>query len=73
MKFLKPGKVVLVTAGKYAGRKGVIVQNSDNKTKERPYGTALIGGIKKYPKKVVRGMSKTKILRRSRVGTFLRV
>ena len=73
MKFLKPGKVVLVTAGRYAGKKAVIVQNTDSKNKERQYGHALVAGVKKYPKKVVRGMSKTKILRRSRVGTFLRV
>ena len=73
MKFLKPGKVVLVTAGRYAGKKAVIIQNSDSKNKERKYGHALLAGVKKYPKKVVRGMSKTKILRRSRVGTFLRV
>ena len=72
-KFLKPGKVVIVTAGRYAGHKAVIVQNSDSATKERPYGRALIAGIKKYPKKVVRGMSKQTIARRSPVGVFLRV
>ena len=72
-KFLKPGKVVLVTAGRFAGKKAVIVQNSDNKNKERSYGHSLLAGIKKYPKKVIRGMSKRRIERRSRVGAFLRV
>ena len=72
-KFLKPGKVVIVTKGRFAGKKAVIVQNTDGKSKERRYGHALIAGIKKYPKKVVRGMSKRRIERRSRVGAFLRV
>uniref|UniRef100_A0A0A9YV61 60S ribosomal protein L27 n=1 Tax=Lygus hesperus TaxID=30085 RepID=A0A0A9YV61_LYGHE len=72
-KFLKPGKVVILTAGRYAGHKAVILQNSDVGSKERPYGRALLAGIKKHPKKVVRGMSKQRITRRSQVGIFLRV
>ena len=72
-RFLKPGKVVLMTRGKFAGHKGVIVQATDSKTKERKYGHALVAGVKKYPKRVVRGMSKRRIARRSRVGVFLRV
>ena len=73
VKFLKPGKVVIVTSGRYAGRKAVIVQNSDSKNKERPYGHSLLAGVKTAPRKVIRGMSKRRIARRSRVGTFLRV
>ena len=73
MKFLKPGKVVIVTSGRYAGKKCVLVQNTDTKSKERPYGHSLVAGIKKYPKKVIRGMSKRTITRRSQVGIFLRV
>ncbi|EPY23941.1 large subunit ribosomal protein L27e [Strigomonas culicis] len=72
-KFLKPGKVVVVTSGRYAGRKAVIVQNTDESSKERPYGHALIAGVKKYPKKVTRGMTRQTIARRSQVGVFLRV
>ena len=73
MKFLKPGKVVIVTSGRYAGKKAVVVQNTDTKSKERPYGHSLVAGIKKYPKKVIRGMSKRTIVRRTQVGVFLRV
>jgi large subunit ribosomal protein L27e len=72
-RFVKSGRVVLVTAGKYAGKKAVVVQSQDSKTKERKYGHALIAGVKKYPKRVVRGMSKRRIARRSNVGVFLRV
>ena len=72
-RFVKPGRVVLMTNGRFAGRKAVVVQCQDQKTKERKYGHALVAGVKKYPKKVVRGMSKRSIARRSQVGVFLRV
>ena len=72
-RFVKPGRVVLMTNGRFAGRKAVVLQSSEPKTKERKYSHALVAGIKKYPKRVVRGMSKRRIQRRSRVGVFLRV
>ena len=72
-RFTKAGRVVLMTNGRYAGHKAVIVQAQDAKTKERKYGHALVAGVKKYPKRVVRGMSKRRIQRRSHVGVFLRV
>jgi large subunit ribosomal protein L27e len=70
---LKPGKVVVVLQGKYAGRKAVIVQNYDSGTQERPYGHCVIAGIDKYPRKVTRKMSEKKVKRRSKVRAFLRV
>jgi large subunit ribosomal protein L27e len=72
-RFIKPGRVVLLTAGRFAGHKAVIVQSTDTKSKERKYGTALLAGIKKYPKRVTRGMSKRRIARRSKVTVFLRI
>ena len=72
-RFVKPGRVVLMTNGRFAGRKAVVVQCQDQKTKERKYGHALVAGVKKYPKRVVRGMSKRRIARRSHVGAFLRI
>ena len=72
-RFVKPGRVVLMTNGRYAGRKAVVVQAQEAKTKERKYGHALVAGIKKYPKRVVRGMSKRRIARRAHVGVFLRI
>merc|ERR1711941_265066 len=51
-KFLKPGKVVIVLNGRYAGRKAVIVENRDDGTKARPYGYAVVAGVDKYPKKI---------------------
>merc|ERR1712000_695547 len=60
-KFLKPGKVVIVLNGRYAGRKAVIVENRDDGTKARPYGYAVVAGVDKYPKKITKSMGKKKI------------
>lgn len=72
-KFIKPGKVVIVLRGKHAGKKGVIVRNSDAGTKSRKYAHAVIAGVDKAPLRVKRGMSRTKIAKRSRVFPFLKV
>jgi len=72
-KFLKPGKVVVVLNGRYAGRKAVIVKNFDDGSKERPYGHALIAGVSRYPLKVTRSMSKRKIAGRSKVKPFVKI
>ena len=48
-KFMKPGKVVLVLACCYSGRKAVIVKNIDDGTSEWPYSHALVAGIDHHP------------------------
>ena len=58
-KFMKPGKVVLVLAGRYSGRKAVIVKNIDDGTSDRPYSHALVAGIDRYPRKVTAAMIKS--------------
>lgn len=72
-KFLKQGKVVVIVAGRYAGKKAVIVQNKDEGSKERPYGHALVIGIERCPQKVTRNMPKEKISRRTRVKPFIKM
>lgn len=44
---IKPGKVVIVLAGRYAGRKAIVVKTFDDATKEHKFGHALIAGIDK--------------------------
>ena len=70
---MKPNKVVLVLAGKYAGRKGIIIKNQDEGSQDRPYGHALVAGIDKYPRKVTRSMSKGKLKKRSKIKAFVKV
>merc|ERR1739848_763006 len=72
-KFMKTGKVVLVLGGKYAGRKGVIVKNYDDRTQDRPYGHCLVAGIDKYPLKVTKPMGKKRVAKRSKVKSFVKV
>ena len=72
-KIMKAGKVVLVLAGRYAGRKAVIVKPTDEGSTEKPFGHALIAGIDRYPRKVTKRMSKRKIKLRSKVKPFLKV
>merc|ERR1712168_1125040 len=72
-KFLKTGKVVLVLAGKYAGRKAVIVKAYDDGTNDKPYGHALVAGVDRYPRKVTKTMGKKKIKQRSKLKSFVKV
>ena len=51
-KIMKPGKVVLVLRGKYAGRKALVVKAHDEGGTDRAYPHAIIAGIDKYPLKV---------------------
>ena len=70
-KFLKPGKVVILLAGRHAGQKAIIVQTSDG-DRQRQYGHALVAGIEKGPQAVTKSMNKAKIENRSKVKTFLK-
>merc|ERR1711893_398506 len=73
VKFMKPGKVCIVLAGKYAGKKAIIVSQQDDGTQDRAYGHALVAGIERYPRKVTKSMGKKKLTKRSRVKPFVKV
>ncbi|KAK7808618.1 LOW QUALITY PROTEIN: hypothetical protein U0070_010017 [Myodes glareolus] len=64
------GKVVLVLAGRYPGRKAIIVNNIDDGTSDRSYSHALVAGIDLYPQKVTAAMGKKKIAKRSKIKSF---
>jgi len=70
---LKPGKVAIVTRGRYAGRKAVILKPFDEGNKGHPFGHALIAGIQRYPGKITARMGKKRIARRSKVKPFIKV
>merc|ERR1712130_646101 len=72
VKFMKPGKVVIVLAGRYAGRKAIIVKQQDDGTQDRGYGHALVAGIDRYPRKVTKTMSKKKLTKRSKIKPFVK-
>ncbi|EDL04432.1 mCG49042 [Mus musculus] len=70
---MKPGKVVLVLAGRYSGHKAVIMKNIDNGTSDRPYSRVLVAGIDCYPQKVTAAMGKKKISKRSKFKSIVKV
>ena len=72
-KIFKPGKIVVVLQGRYAGRKAVVVNSVDKATKERPYAHLLIAGVDRYPKRIKSSMPRLKIARRSRIKPFIKV
>lgn len=69
VKFLKPGKVVILLSGRYAGKKAVIVKNYDDGTSSRPYGHALVCGLSKEPRKVRRAPAAAGAASRSTAGS----
>ncbi|KAK9844805.1 hypothetical protein WJX74_007046 [Apatococcus lobatus] len=73
VKFLKPQKVVILLTGRYAGKKAVIVKNFDDGTSGRQYGHAIVCGLAKEPRKVIKRSSLKTQNKRSRVKTFIKV
>ena len=70
--FLKPGKIVIIVSGRFAGKKAIVVKTFDEGTPERKFGHALVAGIERGPLAVSKSMSKKKILKRSKVKPFLK-
>eukprot|EP01039_Chlorochromonas_danica_P002958 gene2958-3226_t len=73
MGIIKSGKVVILTAGRYAGRKAVVVKASDEGNDSKKFGHALVAGIDRYPRKVVRAMGKKKLEKRNKIKPFVKV
>ncbi|KNG84662.1 60S ribosomal protein L27e [Aspergillus nomiae NRRL 13137] len=73
MKFMKVGRVAIITRGRYAGKKVVIVQPNDTGSKAHPFAYAVVAGIERYPLKVTRRMGKKTVEKRSRIKPFIKV
>ncbi|KAK3632074.1 60S ribosomal protein L27B [Elasticomyces elasticus] len=63
----------IITRGRYAGKKVVIIQPQDNGSKAHPFPHALVAGIERYPSQVTRRMSKARAAKRSKVKPFIKV
>ena len=48
-------------------------QNYDDGTSDKPYGHALVAGIERYPRRIIRKMGKKKQKERSKIKPFVRV
>ena len=53
-KFYRPGKVVVVLNGRFAGHKGIIVKSNYESGKDRKYPHCLVVGLSKGPRKATK-------------------
>lgn len=72
MGIIKPGKVVILLGGRYAGKKAVVVKTCEEGTESRKFPHALVAGIDKAPRKVTKSMSAKKIARKTRMKAFVK-
>ena len=72
VRFIKPGRVVVVLTGRNAGKKAVVVKCYDEGTKERKFPHCLVAGVKKSPLFITPKMHEKKQERRTRVGSFVK-
>ena len=69
---MKKGRVVILLAGRRAGKKAIIIKQVDEGKKNRKFGHTLVAGVERAPRKVTRRMSDKKIKRASRVKPFVK-
>ena len=72
MGIIKSGKVVVVLAGRYAGRKAVVMSASEEGSGDKKFGHCTIAGIDRYPKKVTRAMGKKRMEKRCKIKPFVK-
>merc|ERR1712055_558899 len=73
VKIFKPGRVVIMLGGRHAGKKGIVVKTNEDGTRDRPFEHALVVGIDRYPRRVIKSMSRQKIAKRSKLKPFIRI
>lgn len=69
---IKPGKIVIVLVGRFAGRKAVILRVFEEGTKDRKFGHILVAGLDKAPRRTLKKMSADKKEKRMKVTPFVK-
>lgn len=59
-------------AGRFAGRKAVVIKASDEAAGSKKFGHAIVAGIDRYPRKVVKAMGQKKLAKRSKIQPFVK-
>ena len=72
VRFIKPGRIVILLSGRYAGKKAVVVRCYDDGSKERRFSHCLVAGVEKAPLFVTKKMHEKKQERRTRVKAFVK-
>ena len=73
VKCLKAGKVVVITSGKYAGKKAVIVKVNDAATDKYKFPHAIVVGVESAPRKVTRAMDEKTLNKKTSMKVFTKV
>jgi large subunit ribosomal protein L27e len=71
VKFLKVSRVAIITRGRYAGKKAIIIQPVDSLIRPYLFSYALVIDIKRYLPKVTRHIGKKRVEKRSKVKLFV--
>lgn len=66
-------KKAIISRGRYAGKKVVLLMPVDNGSKAHPFPHAIVAGIERYPSHVTKRMSKARQTKRSKVKPFIKV
>ena len=69
---MKKGRVVILLAGRRAGKKAIIMKQIDEGKKNRKFGHALVAGIERSPKKITKRMGNKKLERKMRLKPFVK-
>ena len=73
VKCLKSGKVVILTAGKYAGKKAVIMKVNEEGDGKYKFPYAVVCGVARPPRKVYTKMSEKAVAKRTSMRVFTKV
>ena len=68
----KAGKVVLVLAGRFAGKKAIVLRTTDDSTASRKFPHATVVGMSRSPRQVTKAMSKKKMMKRATLKPFIK-
>mmetsp|Transcript_27338 Transcript_27338/g.32057 ORF Transcript_27338/g.32057 Transcript_27338/m.32057 type:complete len:148 (-) Transcript_27338:55-498(-) len=71
-KFIRTGKVVVILQGRFAGRKAVVLRTHEGGHGDRKFAYAIVAGVDRPPRRVAKGMSKTKIEKRLSIKPFVK-
>ena len=71
MAIIKNRRICILTNGRFAGKKAIIVNQNDSRA-NRKCPHALVAGIERQPKRVTKRIGKKRIARKSGVKPFLK-
>eukprot|EP01070_Trichotokara_eunicae_P004065 Trichotokara_eunicae@DN3731_c0_g1_i1.p1 len=71
-RLIRPSRVVLVLQGRFAGKKGIVLNTFDNGTKTRRFPHALVAGVAKPPGRITKRTKKKAIIRKSKFTVFVK-